>query len=1714
MTNPKVRKSSKNSKDVANVQHQQNDNGVGLLNMLHDSGDGVELNLDDYSFGATSDTEDVEEEEDEANTCSSFSLQECINEFRARRIRRLSTQSREVAQTEDLAGAFASERCEKKVLPAPGDADLINQNRSNKEQERKCKPCRDGFCYCFTSDSGEGGGVCAAAAANARALHVRQARRHRRSESHELDALVPQLHANGVSNEKDKRDMRRDSVPINFKVAAEEEPCLALPQNKQEHTFKRNSKAEAKTNANELTAISRLETSSSDAPLIHIIQELHNNCVISEVRVNKHKLQPSRQQKHSHNLNVNQQPTKSSPRKLPQPHTARDMREPSAPPIEASTVVQKHPSNKIKQAFIGTVLDKISEIDSLSDAFAYSTPLSNSSFKQIDSGRRRHKSGGRLLQKRLSLSSVHSKPRRSLEPAPPKPPRSYLCLEDKSIASSTSSTSPSLREAERILDEFIARRGAIIRESRAESKALAIAEKVDKAAQVDMGKMVYAKERKRELRKSCPTSLNDPKLRRQPELPSCPLLSDLERSALDSTKKYTNYEKNIRRIAEKPTKELSFGWKEPKISEMLNCDITTQRQFKSQAVQAEPQQLPIVGWRVPHKVDLDTVDGVCSNLASNIATKNTPVKSAPISTPKKSRDSQKFIWSEQWRNLSPWCNKQSKGGDRTNKSNLKSSSRSLLRSSKKKILRLVTPKRDNLRNDNHRSYTAHSIGVQTSQDELQHQPSYEPSGTPQSPPGSYHSAVQTSTQTTTTPTCSQNTNGTEVENFDFSRTVHPPSKKTLRVDTQRKLNFPLGGCVGVTSYDHGTLSSAMKTKTYRSYHGDLDQDVTLSKLGYILGNIRAKLEASDEHAIRTFQEIERREQHAAGLDFTDGPSRRPQKLPVRERIHHQHEPIYSEIEEDSIHIMGTPHFDNNTTCAKPIPAADKPDLEVLYARVNKANKKPKCQYSSPPAPSTPIALGKVLHDSLRSLIPPSYLTQLPTLPELSGSDTSYMSPPQPHATDTSITLSHCQSLNNVRLQEQHSPPKRDRNLNKSDLSLHRSAIFLDNLCRSELIVGQDEMERTEKMNNNDLNQSCSSLRTDSIGQINTYRHFSTSTPTPNDSISYDTPNDADFENESQAVINSQLGLSLTNESMTSGGQNSPKKRNAPKFTTKSLLSTQRSSNHNLSAENAFTMPSTRRQLQSSSCPATPQKTKTTNYGTQPPHTSSLSELHKVTTIANVEQTFKPTQQQQHSTPNASLCDEILHRPAGTAATCIEKHSSNNNFARYQRLKDVLRKSFKCSKKFVRNETRRLSSSFNFPAPNLSILRIKNNAHNETDPQMHAASSSYDLDALFALDEQAPVVEQLAQAVTICRQLPDVEISPEMVEAERLLLFSRLRRETWPERRSNLHVRTGAGAATEHTQRFYVDSMRLPIKMDVNTDFFFNYFYIVTFECGGVIKSTQSAECHNGQAIFSECGIEFVCGLAHEVAEMHCEVFMLRLRKVSTLSLEPRRPIKLPTLRTPGTASSSSSGDEIVSRFRLHASFTINARDFLPYEYVECESQTTNKLCLRAKSKNCTLPLTQRTKSTNIATEIELCGRAELRFPKQKYNGFLNVQDPHTLHNWNRRWCVLNGIHLGVWADENQNDDKLLLTLDMRTNVQTLPLQMAPRELCARARAFCLQCSLQKGGEEVDTAAVFFAADTQNELEMWLEQLNAVSQFVNKWLRPAEPTAEEVSDVSE
>lgn len=174
-----------------------------------------------------------------------------------------------------------------------------------------------------------------------------------------------------------------------------------------------------------------------DEPLIHIIQELHDNCVVSEVRVNRHKLSDSSSR--CRHRSTQREPTKM----LSYEPIAY---KPSAPVL----------SNISEQ-------ESAVEQDQEKEELATEPPSRRSSRSRRSSG-----AGGRLLQKRLSQGQVSFKARNSQLP-PPKPPRRISqSLDGKLSQSSLTSTNPSVREAERVLDEFLRKRGVQVPTSKLE----------------------------------------------------------------------------------------------------------------------------------------------------------------------------------------------------------------------------------------------------------------------------------------------------------------------------------------------------------------------------------------------------------------------------------------------------------------------------------------------------------------------------------------------------------------------------------------------------------------------------------------------------------------------------------------------------------------------------------------------------------------------------------------------------------------------------------------------------------------------------------------------------------------------------------------------------------------------------------------------------------------------------------------------------------------------------------------------------------------------------------------------------------------------------------------------------------------------------------------------------------------------------------------------
>lgn len=217
------------------------------------------------------------------------------------------------------------------------------------------KQCKNGFCYCFTSDS-DG---------------VRKV---------------------NLDRKKNRRKVHHNHSPQKMTVAEKNERNKCIK------------------------AISTLEEDlDSDAPMIHIIQQIHNDCVISEVRVSKSHLRGS------------------------------------------------NPLPKIRKSCPAAVIEEVSEVTEEEETETCSEP---------QTPKRHSERAGKLLEKRLSYSAGQKEqPKRAYQTdvfstlpkgtPPPKPPRSARSLNSNSKSSDNddSSQTSSLRNAEKLLDKFLKANG-------------------------------------------------------------------------------------------------------------------------------------------------------------------------------------------------------------------------------------------------------------------------------------------------------------------------------------------------------------------------------------------------------------------------------------------------------------------------------------------------------------------------------------------------------------------------------------------------------------------------------------------------------------------------------------------------------------------------------------------------------------------------------------------------------------------------------------------------------------------------------------------------------------------------------------------------------------------------------------------------------------------------------------------------------------------------------------------------------------------------------------------------------------------------------------------------------------------------------------------------------------------------------------------------------
>uniref|UniRef100_A0A182FH10 PH domain-containing protein n=1 Tax=Anopheles albimanus TaxID=7167 RepID=A0A182FH10_ANOAL len=165
-------------------------------------------------------------------------------------------------------------------------------------------------------------------------------------------------------------------------------------------------------------------------------------------------------------------------------------------------------------------------------------------------------------------------------------------------------------------------------------------------------------------------------------------------------------------------------------------------------------------------------------------------------------------------------------------------------------------------------------------------------------------------------------------------------------------------------------------------------------------------------------------------------------------------------------------------------------------------------------------------------------------------------------------------------------------------------------------------------------------------------------------------------------------------------------------------------------------------------------------------------------------------------------------------------------------------------------------------------------------------------------------------------------------------------------------------------------------------------------------------------------------------------------------------------------------------------------------------------------------------SSNMTGTIGMSISSEVRFESSDVSGFLDVGSKvNEQISWNRRWCKMNGFTMEFWNYPQECHEKqpiLYIDLVRCANEQ---IELADRSICSRTRTMKIDIVAAKaagsgmscsssgigsyrstGGNSTtspisDRSNVTYhllAADSQTELNRWMNELNRVVKFLKEW----------------
>ncbi|XP_069185998.1 anillin isoform X4 [Procambarus clarkii] len=382
-------------------------------------------------------------------------------------------------------------------------------------------------------------------------------------------------------------------------------------------------------------------------------------------------------------------------------------------------------------------------------------------------------------------------------------------------------------------------------------------------------------------------------------------------------------------------------------------------------------------------------------------------------------------------------------------------------------------------------------------------------------------------------------------------------------------------------------------------------------------------------------------------------------------------------------------------------------------------------------------------------------------------------------------------------------------------------------------------------------------------------------------------------------------------------------------------------------------------------------------------------------------------------------------------------------------------------------------------------------------------------------EQQRVIAQASNAVTVVLQRPEQQGTPQHVEAEKLLLLASQKRQTALNEIQRLKAEGALGqqswSGDEDTcmGSISISNISVPLKQDflrkgMNGDDLYHLMVLVK---------------HREQVISSqllttpECVVEGAVTFPNLMALHHLtsdfnitlEVYALCTRQQrqhvikkeqSRMKLTPLKRLQKHDSRVSSPSVQSPGGPFAVrtSAFQLvgftHLNISTLTRNAWTLEKVLYSSPLDGHLLMRV----------------SCSFEGGIIER-----------GFLTMfEDIGGFGAWNRRWCVLSGLHLRYWRyPDDESKKEACGQIDLRT-CTTRRIELVARDICARQHTFQLTCVQPAHSRDVSNLVQevqgstlvikhLLSSDSKEERIIWCNKLNKSLANIRAWdpdaLRP-------------